>query len=45
MFSTEEAHTNFIDFGLIQSEHEPAIYHTKGEHVNYYTKDMVEMDW
>ena len=40
--SQETTHTNFIVFGLTWPGLEPTIYHTRGEHVNYYTTDAVK---
>ena len=31
--------TNFIVFGLTRPGLEPTIYHTRGEHTDYYTTD------
>ena len=42
MHSGETTHTNFIVFGLTWPGLEPTIYHTRGEHVNYYTTDAVK---
>jgi hypothetical protein len=33
-------HANLLVFGLTQSELEPTVYHTRGEHVNQYTTDV-----
>ena len=41
MLNEEATNTNFILFGLTQAWLEPAIYHTPGEHANYYTNDAV----
>jgi hypothetical protein len=39
---TREA-TNFIVFGLTRSGFEPTIYRIRGEHVNHYTTDAVQL--
>jgi hypothetical protein len=39
--SGEVTNTNFIVFGLTRSGFEATIYHTRGEHANYYTTDAV----
>jgi hypothetical protein len=41
MFSEEATNTNFIVFGLTRLGLDPTIYHTRGEHANYYTTDPV----
>jgi len=41
MLIGEETHTDFIVFGLTRSELELTIYHTRGEHANNYTTDVV----
>ena len=37
----EATHTNSIAFGLTRLGLEPTIYHTRGEHANRYTTDVV----
>ena len=41
MLCGEATNTNFIVFGLTQSGLEPTIYHSRGEHANHYTTDVV----
>jgi hypothetical protein len=41
VLSGEATNTNFIVFGLTRPGLEPIIYHTRGEHANYYTNDAV----
>jgi hypothetical protein len=41
MLSGEAPNTNFIEFGLTRPGLELTIYHTQGEHANYYTTDAV----
>ena len=42
MLSREETNTNFVVFGITQSELEPTINHSRGEHANHYTTDAVQ---
>ena len=39
--SREAADTNSIVFNWIRPGVEPTIYHTQGEHANYYTTNVV----
>ena len=41
VLSEEATNTNFIVFGLTRSGIDPTVYHTLGEHANYYTTDAV----
>ena len=41
LISEEATNTNLKVFGLTLSELEPTIYHTRGEHANHYTTDVV----
>ena len=41
VLSGDPTHTNCIVFGLTRSGLEPTIYHTRGEHANHYTTDVV----
>jgi hypothetical protein len=41
MLSGEATNTNFIVFILTRSRLEPTIYHTRGQHANHYTTDVV----
>jgi len=41
VLSGEAAHTKFIIFGLTQPGLEPTIYRTRGDHTNYYTTNVV----
>jgi hypothetical protein len=43
MFSREATNTNFIVFGLTQSELEPTIYCAPGEYSNHYITDAVHL--
>ena len=45
MLSGEATHTNFIVFDLTWSRLEHTIYHTRGEHANYYNSDAVCYLW
>jgi len=42
MLNKEAANTNYIIFGLTRLGLEPTIYHTRGQHANYYTTNAVE---
>jgi hypothetical protein len=42
VLSEEATNTNCIVFGLIRSGLEHTIYHTRGEHANYYTTDAAK---
>jgi hypothetical protein len=41
LFQGEAANTNFLVFGLTRPGLEPTIYHTRGDHANHYTTDVV----
>jgi hypothetical protein len=41
LLSGETANTNVIVFTLTRSGLEPMLYHTRGEHANHYTADVV----
>jgi hypothetical protein len=41
VLSGEATNTSFIVFGLTWPGLEPTIYHTWGEHANYYTTNVV----
>jgi len=41
VLSGEATNTNFRVFGVTRPELEHTIYHTQGEHTNYYTTDVV----
>ena len=45
MLSGEATNTNFTVFGLTRPGLEPTIYHTRGEHANHYTTDVVLNFW
>ena len=42
MLSGEATNINFIVFGLTQPGLVPLIYHTRGEHANHYTTNVVQ---
>ena len=41
MLSVKAENIKFINLSLTQQGRKKIIYHTRGEHVNYYTRDAI----